>query len=105
MSEPTNAERAARVAAALQQYTAAHYALPEERATVVQDFITDVLHWWSEYDDLDPERVARMLGAAEDMFTDEVVLAAGGCPECERGYGPHYRGPCEHGIGPKDTGC
>jgi hypothetical protein len=32
---------------------------------------------------------------AEDKI--ELIDLEADCPECARSYGPHYRGPCEHG--------
>src|SRR5262245_25566626 len=33
---------------------------------------------------------------ADEVDTDDDQV----CPECARSFGPHYRGPCEHGAAP-----
>ena len=40
----------------------------------------------------DPDRIALALFAAMVAIDGEST----GCPECERSFGPHYTGPCEH---------
>jgi hypothetical protein len=59
--EPTNEVRAERVTEAIEAYRTAIYGLPEEPATVAQDFITDVLHWLAQQPDAanDATEVAR----------------------------------------------
>lgn len=71
MTEPTNADRAARVAPFLKEY-AEKYDEPEDLVTSAQDFISDVLH------------VLKSLPA--DQLQDEPINDEG-CEECHVGPG------------------
>ena len=33
---------------------------------------------------------------AQDAISEYEGIDQSGCPECERSFGPHYRGPCSH---------
>lgn len=70
--EPTNEARAARVEAAMRNYTKAHYGRYEDDATIVQDFITDLLHWLAQQEttSFPPRKFAER---AIEMFEEETA--------------------------------
>jgi hypothetical protein len=78
--EPSNAARAARVAAFVREYTALCYgASGEAVSTIVQDLVTDLLHWmYQQLRDTDNPDPTNVVLRAVQMAEEEIDLEKGG---------------------------